>query len=85
MVLDAYQFTGRIHDAPEWVDRNWIGQNDKAKEETGTPLVVDVPGIGVCRVGDYIVLQDVLQEDHSRQSRVEIYKRDDFERLFIQD
>ena len=83
VVLDAYQFDGHVQTAPQWVDRNWLMFSDAAKNEVGVGTVLNVPGIGDCRVGDYIVLQDVLEEDGARVSKVEIYKRQDFERLFI--
>ena len=83
LVNEAYQFNGRVQEAPPWVDKNWLGHDDAAKDATGSPIVLVIPGIGTCRRGDYIVQQSVLDDDNMWQDRIEIYKREDFERMFV--
>lgn len=54
-VSAAYQYDGRLHQAPEWVDRNWAAYDHGP--------AIDVPDVGTVRMGQWIVLQNVLDDD----------------------
>ena len=83
-VAEAYQFNGRVQSAPLWVDRNWLSFDEAAKDETGVGIVLDLPGVGICRIGDYIVQQKVLMDDTGYTiDRVAVYSKDDFEKMFL--
>ena len=83
-VSEAYCFTGRVQTAPAWIDRNWLSYDEAAKDETGVGIVLDVPGVGICRIGDYIVQQRVLMDGTGyTMERVAVYSRDDFEAMFL--
>jgi len=82
-VIDAWQYAGSLRDAPDFVDRNWAGWDD-------TPIL-RVPHYAhpdgepiICRVLDYVVRQEVkLAEGMPSMERVEVWPKEDFERLFI--
>lgn len=89
-VLDAWQYLGRVTaDAPEWIDRNWIGWADhdglrglEAGPCLRVPLVTG--DIAVCRAGDYIARQEVLMlADFPGDIRLEVWPQSQFEKLFI--
>jgi hypothetical protein len=83
-VTDAYQFDGRIQTAPAWIDRNWLSHDDEAKWVVGSGVVIDVPRVGKARIGDYIAQQHVYEDDGSQTaSRMAVYGREEFERLFL--
>jgi hypothetical protein len=83
-VTEAYQFNGRVQSAPEFVDRNWLSFDEVSKEETGVGIVLELPGIGICRIGDYIVRQSVLMDDTGYSiDRVAVYSKDNFEKMFL--
>lgn len=83
-VVSAYHFDGHVQTAPAWVDRNWLAWNDLARDERGTGIVLELPGVGICRVGDYIVQQDVLIDGlGTRVAQLAVYDRDEFERMFL--
>jgi hypothetical protein len=82
-VIDAWQYGGNLKDAPDFVDRNWAGWDD-------TPIL-RVPHYArpdgepvICRVMDYVVRQEVkLAEGMPTMERVEVWPKEEFERLFI--
>ncbi len=83
-IADAYQFDGRVQTAPPWIDRNWLSFDDKAMDETGVGIVLDVPLIGICRRGDYVVQQSVIMDETGYAvDRLAVYAKDDFERIFL--
>lgn len=83
-VTEAYQFTGRVQAAPPWIDRNWLSFDEASKDETGVGIVLEVPGTGICRIGDYIVQQKVMMDQQGySMDRIAVYSRDDFEKMFL--
>lgn len=93
-IMDAWQYTGLVGDAPEWVDRNWVGYADQPD------LIRDIPpgpclrvptyrgDVVVTRPGDYIVQQTMKSTDKDAsgdQLRMEVWGREDFERLFVKE
>lgn len=88
-VREAWQYPGFVQDAPPWIDRNWIGWADYDELRhipQGPCLRVPIEsGLGVVRKGDYVVQQLVRADDGSvpTRSRIEVWPREEFERLFV--
>lgn len=75
-VTEAYRFDGQVAKAPEWISREWHGYDDG--------VVLMVPNVGMARVGDYIVQQEVLMDhEGDTESKLAIYTPDEFERMFL--
>lgn len=82
-VLEAYRYDGRTAEAPEWIDRNWVVWDNGDDERRPGPALA-VPGQKhQCRVGDYIVRQAVRMSAETEDVSVEVWRADEFERLFI--
>jgi hypothetical protein len=79
-VIEAYQFDNQLHKAPDWVDRNWLAYHDGP--------VIDVPQSPPmppvhCKVGDWIVYQERMNEDGSPMMReLVVYPDQAFRLLF---
>lgn len=93
-IVDAHQYTGQLASAPEWIDRNWIGYADTPDLvrgiEPGPCLRVPTyrGDTVVARVGDYVVRQTMRStkaDESGEELRLEVWGREDFERLFIED
>lgn len=88
-ILEAFQYTGRLDAAPDWVDRNWIGyadHDDLRGIPPGPCLRVPLPSgnAAVVRPGDYVVQQEVvLAQGMPTDVRVEVWARGDFEKNFL--
>jgi hypothetical protein len=83
-VTEAYRFDGHVQSAPAWIDRNWLSHDDESRYSHGSGVVLDIPQVGLVRVGDYVVTQDVLLDGTGLSaSRVAVYRGDEFERFFI--
>lgn len=82
-VMDAWQYAGSLRDAPGFVDRNWAGFDEAPvlrvphyARPDGDPVI--------CRVLDYVVRQEVrLADGMPSMERIEVWPREEFERLFI--
>jgi hypothetical protein len=87
-ILDAFQYPGNVAKAPVWVDRNWIGWADM-DDTRGIPAgpCLRVPtfrgDVVLCRPGDYVCRQSVKITDDSHEIRLEVWTREQFERLFL--
>lgn len=89
-VLDAWQYTGSVTTAPAYVDRNWIGWGDHdpiRRIEPGpclrVPIAPDNPNVVLARIGDYVVHQEIIGDDGDIDERVEVWERNQFEKLFL--
>ena len=88
-IVDAWQYNGNLKAAPDYVDRNWVawGDWDPVREiEPGPALRVPSAdgGAVMCRPGDYVVTQEVrLVADSPGDLKVEVWSRDQFEKLFL--
>lgn len=90
-VLDVWQNDGRIHAAPDWIDRNaltWAEYDEVTKEPAGPAIRVPSPvspdGFVLCRPGDYVVRQERLMvRGVLPDVSVEVWRRADFEKFFI--
>ena len=90
-IIDAWQYPGNVANAPAWVDRNWIGFGDddplrgiEAGPCLRVPSASDPNEIVLCRIGDYVAQQSVtLSPDASPIIRVEVWSRDQFQKLFL--
>lgn len=79
-VAAAYRFDGRVREAPEYIDRNWISYD--ATHPRGPALAV--PGVGTVKVGEWLVVQNVLNDDESVAfGEFKIYPDDQFRNLFM--
>lgn len=89
-IVDAWQYSGTLSMAPDWVDRNWAayaGDFDPVRNlEPGPALRVPTyRGDTVyARVGDYVARQEVrLVADVPGEIKIEVWEREQFERLFL--
>lgn len=89
-IVEAWQYNGRLAEAPQYVDRSWAawGEYDEERKlEPGPALRVPLNGPvpeKLCRKGDYVVRQEVvialgLEPD----VRLEVWRQDDFEKFFL--
>jgi hypothetical protein len=88
----AYQYNGKLHAAPSWIDRNWLGNDGGpvlyvAETDYEQPL----PEAGVlgahaaemiARVGDWVVREDAtLPDGRQVQGRLKVVRAADAARL----
>lgn len=90
-IVDAFQYPGNVVNAPEWIDRNWIGYGDYDELrgiEAGPCLRVPNPAdpsqVILARIGDYVARQSVvLDQASSPIMRIDVWAREQFQKLFI--
>jgi hypothetical protein len=90
-VLEAFHYMGSVQHAPPWVDRGWVAYGDydeRRRLPAGPALLVPTPrtpsGVTLARSGDYVVRQEiVLAHGLAPVEAVEVWERDEFERLFV--
>lgn len=88
-VLEAWQYPGSVAQAPPFIDRNWIGYHTGDEHHPAQPcLYIPSPtrpgGVAIVYVGDYVVRQlTTLIDGLDPDETVEVWPKDDFERLFI--
>lgn len=74
----AWQYDGRLHLAPDWVDRNWAAWDDGP--------AIEVPDVGLVRKGQWIVVQQVENEDGTlAHEDLKVYDDTTFRSLFMAD
>lgn len=72
----AYQYDGKLHQAPDWVDRNWAAWDEGP--------AINVPDVGIVRSGQWIVTQSVLNNDETVNfTEIKVYDDDVFKSLFM--
>jgi hypothetical protein len=82
-VIEAFQYDGNLRDAPDFIDRNWVGWDTTPILRVPRPSNPDGEP-AVCRIGDYVVRQSVtLLAGVPAEERLEVWPKADFERLFI--
>jgi hypothetical protein len=89
-IIEAWQYPGPMKDAPEWVDKNWIGWagDDQLRGiPAGGCLRVPLHGrdgdVVLCRIGDYVTQQDVKIDDRTSDLRIDVWPREHFQKMFI--
>ena len=87
-VLEAYQYKGKLTDAPAYVDRSWAayGSVDPLRDIPAGPAVAvpdNLGGSALARIGDYIVRQSVTVAEGIEDTRVEVWSRESFEKFFL--
>ncbi len=90
-ILDAFHYPGSLRDAPEWVDRNWVGYgDDDALRGIVAGPCLRVPkhniheDVVLARVGDYVTRQEVrLAPGIPGDIRVEVWAKEQFEKMFL--
>lgn len=86
-ILDAWQYSGQVAGAPDWIDRNWIGWADEdpvRRMEASPCLRVPLGNASVlCRPGDYVVRQSTLFDNGLERLEIEVWERAQFQRLFL--
>lgn len=89
-ILEAWQYNGGVAEAPEFIDRNWVGWSDYdavRQMEPGPCLRVPIEGtstVTICRPGDYVVRQEtLLQPGMPTDEKREVWEKNQFQRLFI--
>jgi hypothetical protein len=72
----AYQYDGKLHQAPDWVDRNWAAWDEGP--------AINVPDVGIVRSGQWIVTQSVLNNDETVNfTEIKVYDDSVFQGLFM--
>lgn len=90
-ILAAWQYPGNVNAAPAWIDRNWIGYEtnyDPVRNLEGGPVLRipshnDPSSTTSARVGDYVVQQEMKVAPTLTDIRVEVWRKEDFEKFFI--
>lgn len=90
-ILDAFHYPGSFREAPDWVDRNWLGYADDDPVRgivAGPALRVPTHNrhgdVVLARVGDYVTRQEVrLAPDVPGDIRVEVWAKEQFEKMFL--
>jgi hypothetical protein len=87
-IVDAWQYPGGLQQAPQWIDRNWVGFGDYDEMRDIPPgpclRVPNAAGdVVLCRIGDYVAQQEVKIDDSLSDLRIEVWAKEQFERLFI--
>lgn len=89
-IVEAWQYKGSLIGAPSFVDRSWAAwgdYDDERKINAGPALRVPTGSSSaekLCRVGDYVVRQEVviaLELDPDVQ--VDVWRKDEFEKFFL--
>jgi hypothetical protein len=90
-ILDAFHYPGSLRDAPDWVDRNWVGYGDDdpmrgivAGPCLRVPTFNRMGDVVLARVGDYVTRQEVrLAPGVPGDIRVEVWAKEQFEKMFL--
>jgi hypothetical protein len=90
-IAEAWQYTGSLATAPDWIDRSWAawGDHDPVRGiEQGPALRVPTPNAAeldkLCRRGDYVVRQEVtLALGVDPDIQVEVWEKEHFEKFFL--
>jgi len=87
-IVEAWQYRGTLRDAPDFIDRSWAAWDDTNAEGITPGPALRVPNgrdePRLCRGGDYVVRQQItLIEGFTPDEVVEVWRREEFERLFM--
>lgn len=87
-VVEAWQYAGQLGSAPDFVDKNWLGyaQDDTLRQIPAGPCLRVPTGTGdevVCRIGDYIVQQEVKIDSNISDLRIEVWAKEHFQKMFL--
>jgi hypothetical protein len=89
-IVEAWQYPGPMTNAPEWVDKNWIGfaGDDQVRGiPAGGCLRVPLHGrdgdVVLCRIGDYITQQEVKLDARNSDLRIDVWPREHFQKMFM--
>jgi hypothetical protein len=87
-ILEAFRYPGSFRNAPDWIDRNWLGHGDwdpLRQIEPGPALRVPVDsGVVLARIGDYVVKQAVaIAPGVPDEVKLEVWPAETFQKLFL--
>jgi len=90
-ILEAWQYPGGLANAPDWIDRNWTAYSTDVDPLRNIapgpclkiPLATDPSSRALCRVGDYVALQQVQIDSGFADTRIEVWARENFQKLFM--
>lgn len=92
-ILQAYQFDARLHDAPEWIDRNWLAWADRDGNHEAGPALDVLDGtrsVGTARKGDWVVRQTTTMDDKNSPTglstihdHLAVISEHEFSRLYL--
>lgn len=87
-ILEAFRYPGSFRNAPDWIDRNWLGHGDwdpLRQIEPGPALRVPVDsGVVLARIGDYICQQSVsIAPGVPDEVKLEVWPAETFQKLFL--
>ena len=72
----AYRYDGKLHQAPDYIDRNWAAWDDGP--------AISVPDVGIVRQGQWIVIQKVLNDQGTVDyEELKVYDDQVFRSLFM--
>lgn len=73
----AYQYDGKLHLAPDFIDRNWAAWEDGP--------AINVPEVGIVKQGQWIVIQEVLDDAGAVNfTELKVYDDHVFRSLFME-
>jgi hypothetical protein len=82
-IIEAWQYGGSVRSAPDFIDRNWVGFDERPILRVPLPARPDGEP-AICRIGDYVVRQVVtLASGVPPEEKLEVWQQAEFERLFI--
>lgn len=87
-ILEAFRYPGSFRNAPDWIDRNWLGHGDwdpLRQIEPGPALRVPLDsGVVLARIGDYVVKQAVaIAPGVPDEVKLEVWPAETFQKLFL--
>lgn len=89
-VVEAWQYHGRLVEAPSWIDKSWAAwgeYDEERKMDPGPALRVRTDGRiaeKMARVGDYVVKQEVtLVLGVEPDVQIDVWRKDEFEKFFL--
>ena len=95
-VVEAWRYPGQLAQAPQFIDRSWTAWAEATIDGKPAGPALRIPvtrsisgpppidGTKLCRIGDYVVRQNVtLVDGLEPEEHLDVWPKDDFERLFM--
>ena len=93
--MEAWRYPGQLATAPGFIDRSWTAWADATIDGKPAGPALKIPitgsfsgptppdGAKLCRIGDYVVRQMVSIIDNLEEEALDVWPKEEFERLFI--
>jgi len=94
-IVEAWRYPGQLAEAPDYVDRSWTAwaDGDLYGHPAGPALKIPVTsslsgplppdGCKLARIGDYVVRQMVAIVGDLEEETIDVWPKQEFERLFV--